>query len=106
MLSATSGTPNSLDVVRLVLSLVQRQEPEIPNALRTHFATVVTQAKQLAIKPTTDLQGVLPESIDLAFEMRRLEALRKHIDTISSVDQLNPALAGQVLRAMEPRAAY
>ncbi|MGH2637900.1 MAG: hypothetical protein ACRDF4_01220 [Rhabdochlamydiaceae bacterium] len=66
----------------------------------------MAQAKALVSEPANVPKGLLPESIDLAFEMKRTEILRRHIEPLNSVNNIDASIAKTLLTSMEERASY
>lgn len=106
MIVSASQGPQTLELFRLVLDLISKQEPNIPTPLKEHFNSVIAQAKQLAESPDSVKESILPESVDLALEIRSAGDFAKSIKNIDSLDKITPALASKLLKGMETHSVY
>jgi len=107
MLAATPKVPSSQELFRLVLTLVSNNgTQDIPDTLREHFSTVLTQAKLLIGNSENITGDILPESIELAYELGEIEGLSASLDRIDDIESVSPALAHQLLASMEQYSVY
>lgn len=106
MLAATPQNSQSLELVKLVLSLISSGNDQIPEPLKQHASLVFSQAKSLAEKPSSVTVDILPESINLALEMRLIDELSKEMEEVSDIESITPALANRLLTTMESRSVY
>ena len=103
MIAAVPERPHTLELVRLILSLVSEQN-DIPLKLKQHLIDVIQSAKRLAEDPQS-AGNVSPEAIELAVEIQREAALATTLRGVTSFENIDPALARQLLGQMEARAA-
>ncbi len=104
MLAATTASyPQTLELFRLVLSLQSSHYEDIPDSLEERFNLVLTQAKQLARAPDSAVDGMLPESVDLALEILSTDNLAENIAKASSLGTMSPKLAKRILQEMDSR---
>lgn len=106
MLAAAPNVPSSQELFRLVLSLISSGSSEIPKSLKDHFLLVLRQAKIIADNASTPLEGVLPESIDLAFDIKKIKGLSDTLSTIDDVEKVSADLAHKLLISMEPPSVH
>ncbi len=107
MLAATQDQQrDSLELVRLALSMVQSGDKKIPESLKDYFSKVLQQARVLAADPSKTEEDILPEAIDLALEIRSVEEFSRELKNVEDVDNLAPEIAGKLLFAMEKRPVY
>lgn len=104
--AAPSPQSDSLELIRLALSMVRSGEPNIPDSLKIYFSTVIEQARTLAGDPSSVQGEVLPEAIDLALEIRSVKEFSDEIERIESVDTLSPGVATKLLSVMEKHPVY
>ncbi|MEQ1515514.1 MAG: hypothetical protein ABL931_03390 [Usitatibacteraceae bacterium] len=103
MIAAVPDRPHSLELVRLILSLV-RERSSIPPQLKKHLIDVIDEARRLADDPKI-VGSVSPEAIELAVEIRQQASLAASLRGVTSFDSIDPALAGELLGRMVPHAA-
>lgn len=106
MLAATPQVSSSQELFRLVLTLISSGSRDIPNSLKEHFLTVLSQAKIIVGDAEITLENVLPESIDLAFEIKEIDGLYDSLKTIDDIENVSPALADHLLNSMEHYSVY
>lgn len=106
MLAATPKVPSSQELFRLVLTLVSNGTQDIPVTLREHFSTVLSQAKLLIVNSENVIEDILPESIELAYELGEIEGLSASFDPIDDIENVTPALAHELLASMEQYSVY
>lgn len=105
LVSARKGS-DTLGLVKLALSLISAEDKNIPSSLVDHFNVVIAQAKDLAIQPTSVPDQVLPESIELAIEIKNIKDLSNDLNGITNLENITPDLANSLLRQMEKHAVY
>jgi len=103
MLAAAARCPETLELFKLVLSLQSSHYEDIPVSLEERFNLMLTQAKQLAKSPGKTVDGMLPESIDLALEILSMNNLAENIAKASSLGSMSPNLARRILQEMDSR---
>ena len=103
MRAAAATYPETLELFRLVLSLQSSHFEDIPYPLEERFNLVLTQAKQLTKSPGKTGDGMLPESVDLAFEILSMNNLAENIAKASSLGSMSPNLAKRILKEMDSR---
>jgi len=104
--AAPSPQSDSLELIRLALSMVRSNEPNIPESLITYFAQVLEQARVLAGDPSKAEGQVLPEAIDLALEIRSVKEFSDELEKVKSIDKLTPDIARKLLSVMEEHPVY
>lgn len=92
---------NSLDLFRLVLSMVATDNQGVPPQLKDLLVGVIDEAKELAQDPQRRASVEFPESILLALEMREEQDLATTVREITTFDSIRPELANRVLSLME-----
>lgn len=102
MLSATPDKDRSLELIKLILSYVS-QDQNVPDSVQRHFIQVVEQAKRLANDPRDVSEDLIPESIDLALEMKMANDFSSEINNVSDFNKITPALASRLLQSMKER---
>lgn len=98
MLAAAPINSQGLGLLRLILTLVSEQSSNIPQSLKTHLVTVIDQAKLLNADPTSVKQPILPESIELAFEMKVEKGLADELAPITTFDTIGSDRADRILK--------
>lgn len=93
-----------LEIFRLALGLAKSQE-RIPQQLAAYFEKVLAQARQLESDPTSKLDTVMPEAVQLAVNLREREGLRLAVKDIGSMHSVTPSKAADVLRHLEAMSA-
>lgn len=107
MLRAAPERNGALELIRLTLQLLQhRCEKDISTDLKSHFAQVVREAKQLTADPLVAPAVVSPESIELALRMSLYTELLESMKDVDGVDTVSPELASRLLRTMENHPVY
>lgn len=101
MLSAKSNTPSALELVRLALIMVSGHRASVPSSLKTHFNTVVREAKLLRDQPGSITEPPDAESIELAFLMATASQLSSEINVISDFDNVSPEMANKLLAGID-----
>ena len=107
MLRAAPERNGALELIRLTLQLLQQRcENDISTDLKSHFARVVREAKQLTTDPLVAPARVSPESIELALRMSLYTELLESMKYVDGVDTISPELASRLLRTMENHPVY
>ncbi len=101
MLAATPNNAQGLGLLRLILTLVGENNGNIPASLKSRLETVIAQAKHLNADPTSIQQAVLPESIELALEMKVDQELADELESITNFDSIGSERATRILKEME-----
>jgi len=104
MLAAAPKVPHSQELFKLVLNLIS-SETDVPLSLKEYFITVLLQAKNLT-KTSEIPQNILPESIDLAFEIKTIKGLSESLKNIDKIENVSPDLANKLLASMEQYSVY
>lgn len=73
----------------------------VPNEIKDYFASVLMQAKELVRHPESVKPDILPEAIDLALEIKNVEALSDSLQSVEKLDSLTVVQASEILRKME-----
>jgi hypothetical protein len=73
---------------------------DTPKVLQAYLENVLKQANALLRDPHKNIDQ-LPESIELAYEMQRLEEVRNVVEAILAKPDLEPAGAKKLLRQLE-----
>jgi hypothetical protein len=101
MLAAAPATEDRiLELFRLALGIAGSNNV-VPPQLVQYFNKVLSQARALDKDPTVQPTEVLPESVQLALDLRERAALRDAVTEIRSLSDLTPARAADVLRRLE-----
>jgi len=106
MLAAAPSRNNLLELIRLALTMVSSDQKNIPESLKQHVYVVLKQAIQLAEAPKQVTGEILPESIELAIEIRDEKNLTSDIDSLADFDNITPDLAYRLLQRMETHSVY
>ncbi len=104
--AAPSQQRDSLELIRLALSMVRNGEPNIPKSLTEYFSTVLQQAKALALDPSQPQAELLPEAIDLALEIQSVKEFSDELKKVESIDKIPPGIAKKLLIVMEKHPVY
>ncbi len=89
---------SSLEMVKLVLQMIEAQSQQVPDSLKSMVYDVIDEAKALSLDPQgAHININYNESVLLALEMQETEALASCLETITSVDMLQPKVASNVL---------
>ena len=89
---------SSLEMVKLVLQMIEAQSQQVPDSLKSMVYDVIDEAKALSLDPQGAHANInYNESVLLALEMQETEALASCLETITSVDMLQPTVASNVL---------
>ena len=89
---------SSLEMVKLVLQMIEAQSQQVPDSLKSMVYDVIDEAKALSLDPQGSHTNInYNESVLLALEMQETEALASCLETITSVDMLQPKVASNVL---------
>ena len=91
---------SSLDLVRLVLSIIANDGQNVPPQLKDLLVGVIGEAKELAADPTRKARLIYPESILLALEMREEKVLAEEVREITTFDSIRPEIANRMLSSM------
>ena len=105
MLTARSCATNPLDVIRVTLEMLFSAKP-VPLPLETHFNTVLAAARAVSANPRNLPEGADTESIYLAFEMMARDALKRELDPVNGLRDIDRAKAGRLLAEMEHAPVY
>lgn len=101
MLAATQFDERYLDTIKLVLSLISKNQTNVPDALKKQFELILRQARALVAKPGSRNESWLPESIEFALELRAMESLSKELERVNTYDEVSPDLAARLLRKIK-----
>lgn len=101
MLAAIPDNPRSLELVRLVLSMVASNGQNIPPQLKDFLVDVILEAKAVAVDPTKIASIKHSEAIQLALEMKTADTLARSLREITSFESIRPEIASQVLMTMD-----
>lgn len=101
MLAAAQNDPYEMELFRLTLSLISKEEENIPSKLQKYLEKIINQAQNLAKNPTSINKNILPEAIDLALEMRLHENVSQQINHLSNYASITPYIARELLSTME-----
>ena len=105
MLAAAPGNNQTLELVRLVLSLVEHENATISDELKVHTISVIQQAAELTANPADFHGNLMPEAVELAVEMKAAAGLADELANVTSFEKLQPELAKKMLQQMERYAA-
>lgn len=107
MLAATSTqSRDSLELVRLALLMISTGNQNISEPLKTYCGQVMAQAREVVDNPSRIDAGILPEAIDLALEIRESEGLTAEMGRFTSMDNVTPVLAKEILTNMEAHSVH
>lgn len=98
MLAAAPINSQGLGLLRLILTVVSEKSGNIPESLQAHLLTVIDQAKLLNADPTAIKQTILPESIELALEMKVEKGLANELESITTFDTIGSERAVRILK--------
>jgi hypothetical protein len=101
MLSATTPRlgQSRLEAFQLALSLVAAGS-QASDELQVYVTNVLRQASALARDPRQSLER-LPESIELAYEMLRIDQVKQLVETVAASKALQPDEARRLLEGLE-----
>ncbi len=94
----------TLELFRLALLIAQLKE-RVPDELAAYFDRVLSQARVLERDPTARLESVMPEAVQLALDLRARNGLRLAVEDITSMTNVTPTKATDVLRHLEEMSA-
>lgn len=100
-----SENSRRLELFRLALVLIDRGSCALPLPLSHHFDAVLHQARKLSDDPDAISPDVTPQAVQLANDLRVYKGLREALAGVSSIGDINPAVAHKVLQNLEPRLA-
>jgi len=100
--AAVPERPQPLD--RSIDSFACQRAERHPPELRQHLIDVI-QSASVSPKTRNRAGNVSPEAIELAVEIQREAALATTLRGVTSFENIDPALARQLLGQMEARAA-
>jgi hypothetical protein len=95
----------NLELFQLALRLVEQGRADIPAQLATYFDTVLKQALLLAKDPTAVSGKILPESIQLALELKKVSILRSAVDEANTLSAISRERAKIILESLERHVA-
>lgn len=98
MLAATPIDSQGLGLLRLILTVVSERSGSIPEPLQNHLLAVISQAKLLNVDPTAIKQAIMPESIELALEMKVEKGLANELESITTFDTIGAERADRILK--------
>lgn len=102
MLAAVPERGNSsLELIRLVLSMIAENGQAIPPQLKALIVNVIGEAKTLAQDPKRRGPIQHTESILLALEMRHEAGLASTMGEVTNFESIRPELATRMLSFME-----
>lgn len=105
MWAAVPKNPEKANLFRLVLSL-SSQEQATPPPLVEYFDTILRQAKKLTTHPESLSGEILPEAIEIAFEIKSNNFFSKEIMRVSDYKTLTPKKASSLLKNLEESPVY
>lgn len=105
MIAAAPPRDPSLGLVQLIFSLEADQKQPIPDELKTHLITVITEAKALS-HPNFVPKHANPEAIALAVWMKSNKELTAAVEKITTFENIDPDLASKILEQMRVRPGY
>ncbi|MCK9606555.1 MAG: hypothetical protein M0R33_08910 [Methylomonas sp.] len=106
MIAATPTSDTSLGLVRLIFSLAANPSQNVPEGLKSHLVTVITEAKALHENPHHVSAQTSSESIALALEMSSNPELTAAVDEITTFESISTVIANKVLEKMRHYSAY
>ena len=98
--AASSNSDRTLETVRLVLVLEEKQQA-YPETLKRYFRTVVQEALGILKKPSEGVMGAMPEAVSLAVKMAYDEALLAAITALAEETDISSEQAERALRSLE-----
>lgn len=101
MLSATPDRTSSLDLVRFVLSLISRNQI-LKASMQEDVFKILNQASRLANNPQDISDDLLPESIDLALQLRLHPDIQSIVRTVPDSNAITAEVANNLLEVMKP----
>src|ERR1700730_12716862 len=102
MMAASEKKDHALDLVRLILSLANQQQP-VPPALRDHLMVVIDQARRLAADPSSVEGSASPEALALERQIKYHNDLASDFTQSTSFDSIDTQLASRGLHSLEGR---
>jgi hypothetical protein len=102
--AAPAPEARMLELFRLALGIAHARRT-VPDQLIEYFNTILSQARELDRDPTTRLDSVMPEAIQLALDLRVRSELRRAVSGINSFNDVTPTNAADVLRHLEEMSA-
>jgi len=108
MLAATPVTAktDSLELFRIALSMCKNKEQNIPQSLKEYINVLVHQAKEIVNDPSTLSDGIYPEAIELAVDLKTIKEFSIEINSVQDFRELNSEAASKILEVMEVSSAY
>lgn len=106
MIAAAPPRDPSLGLVQLIFSLKADQTQSVPEDLKTHLTTVITEAKALLRDPNNFPEHAHPEAIALALWVKTNKELTAAVEKITTFDTIDPALAKKILDQMRTNSGY
>jgi hypothetical protein len=99
---AAAAAPEAriLQLFRLALDIAVA-ESTVPAQLIEYFNRVLSQARALDRDPSSKVESVMPEAIQLALDIRERAELRQAVSDIQSFNDVSPNKAAEVLRQLE-----
>lgn len=89
-----------IELFKMTLKLLVDKQ-DVPTTLKDYFNKVIYQAKKLAKEPAFFSPDILPEAIDLAFEIKSFSKVNQNLAKVKSFENLTPAKASNLLKNLE-----
>lgn len=103
MLAAVpSETDRRLELFRLALLLISRQNTQLPPPLAEYFESLLAQARLLVHDPSRISHGQLPQAMQLANEFRSNEKFSHALADVNRIQDVSPQVAQKALSTLEP----